>query len=38
MRGGSGNVGPDDDDWWEGNYYPNGVRIDPSNMPDTLDV
>ena len=38
MRGGAGNIDPGDDDWWDGNYYENGVRIDPSNQNDSLEV
>lgn len=38
MRGGSGNIDPGDDDWWDGNYYPNGVRLDVSNMNDSLEI
>lgn len=35
MRGG-GEVSADSDDWWEGEYYEHGVRIDPSNQMDSL--
>lgn len=38
MKGVSeGDAGPDSDDWWEGHWYPGGVRIDPSNMSDSLE-
>jgi hypothetical protein len=38
MKGTSGgDSNPGDDDWWQGNLYPGGVRVDPSNMADTLD-
>jgi len=38
MRGqGEGTGNPDDDDWWEGDYHEGGVRIDPSNMSQSLE-
>lgn len=38
MRGGGSETGnPGDDDWWEGNYHEGGVRIDPSNMSESLE-
>lgn len=38
MRGiGSGDTNPGSEDWFEGNYYENGVRLDPSNTNDFLE-
>jgi hypothetical protein len=38
MRGGTKEVGPDSDAWWEGNEGGDEPRIDPSNLSDSLDV
>lgn len=39
MKGtGGSSGGPDEDEWWGDSLYPNGVRTDPSNETDTLQV
>lgn len=38
MRGNSGSISPLEDDWWEGQYFPNGVRLDPCSVQDSLEI
>lgn len=38
MRGGSTEGPVEDDNWYEGNFYPGGARIDESNRTDTLNL